>query len=330
MKAVVFPVQNSAHFTDIDMPKLAANQVLVKVRASGICHTDFEVMRANYGTSTFPIVPGHEYAGDIVDIGADVTTCAIGDRVAVDPNIECGCCNACQRGWTHLCQNLNAYGVTKNGGFAEYSCVDEKAVVQIGDLPFDLAALAEPMGCVLNGMDAAVSTDTRHGLIFGAGPMGLLMAIALRFAGKENVTLVDMDDARLSLADTIGFDTLHAQSDDLKKWHQTADLAVDATGNIAVAQNLVTYVASGGTGLFFGVCGQNDRISMSPFEIFRRQLRLVGTHSLNHNIPAALDIIRASQDHLGPVISHKMDLEAIADVFKSGMPSGSMKVQACF
>ena len=157
MQSIVFADKNQVAFTNLPDPKPGADEVVVDVRASGICHTDIEVLRGNYGTSAFPLVPGHEYAGEVSAVGADVTRVSVGDRVVVDPNIECGTCRACQRGWAHMCETLGAYGVTQNGGFADRSVVKASAVHSIGEMPFEIAALAEPLGCVLNGLEAAQS-----------------------------------------------------------------------------------------------------------------------------------------------------------------------------
>jgi len=117
MKAIVFTGAHQVEVTDLPDPKPGPSDVVVEVKASGICHTDFEVLKDNYGTGAFPVVPGHEYAGVIAELGENVTGLRVGDRVVVDPNLECGTCRSCKRGWAHLCENLGAYGVTTHGGW---------------------------------------------------------------------------------------------------------------------------------------------------------------------------------------------------------------------
>lgn len=327
MKAIVFPSKGVVEVCDLPDPVAAARTVVIDVHASGICHTDFEVLRANYGTGAFPVVPGHEYAGVIAEVGSEVTNLKVGDRVVVDPNISCGACPACRRGWGHLCDALEAYGVTQNGGFAEKSVVAAAAVHPIGDMPFDVAALAEPMGCVLNGLEAAQAAKAGNALIFGAGPMGLMLAIGLAAQGVEDVTFVDLDDTRLAFAETMGFAGISAGSAELSQWSQRADLCIDATGVPQVAAGLIDHTANGGTVLFFGVCPAEARIEISPFEVFRRQLSVVGSHSLNHNIPAAVEALRSFKGDLSGLVSHRLPLNELLPVFTDGPAKGSLKIQ---
>lgn len=328
MQAIVFTDQNQVSFTDLPDPQPGSGEVVVDVRASGICHTDIEVLRGNYGTSAFPLVPGHEYAGEVSSVGPNVTDVSVGDRVVVDPNIECGTCRSCQRGWAHMCETLGAYGVTQNGGFADKSLVKASAVHSIGDMPFEIAALAEPLGCVLNGLEAAQSSRAENAMIFGAGPIGMLLALGLKAGGNKDVTLVDIDETRLEFAESFGFQAVVAGSAQLEGLHQSVDLVADATGVPAVAGKLTNYIANGGVGLFFGVCPSEAGIEISPFELFRRQLTLAGSHSLNHNIPEALSALGKIGEDVKRLVSHRLSTEEIAEVFKGGPPASSLKIQS--
>ena len=114
-KAVIFSEPNKVTITDVDEPFVGDNDVLIQVKSSGICHTDYEILRGNYGSNSFPLIPGHEFAGMIAKVGSNVKDFKVGDRVVVDPNIGCDHCQACFRGWVHLCENLGAYGVLDGG-----------------------------------------------------------------------------------------------------------------------------------------------------------------------------------------------------------------------
>lgn len=204
------------------------------MRAAGLCHTDIDVLHGRYGTGAFPLVPGHEYAGTIEAVAEDVTSVKPGDRVAVDPNIPCGQCPACAKGLTNLCSALKAYGVTENGGFAEYGVVAADHVHRIGDLAFETAALAEPLACVLNGLGAAGVGAGGHvpgnALIFGAGPIGLLMALSLKASGAAKVAVADISEQRLAFAASLGLVPLVSGSQDLAAQARGFDFVVDVAG----------------------------------------------------------------------------------------------------
>lgn len=328
MKAVCYPAAGRVELAELPDPEPGAGEVLVAVKASGICHTDIDVLHARYGPGAFPVVPGHEYAGEVIEVGAGVSAVAVGDRVVIDPNFGCGTCRACREGRSNLCAGLGAYGVTKNGGFAEISVVRAENLVPIGTMPYVTAALAEPMGCVLNGVSALAPKAGQTALIFGAGPIGLLIGMALRTRGIDSITLADIDDDRLALAESFGFAGVAAGSAGLAALRHQIDLTADATGNAGVAGGLIGYTASGGKCLFFGVCPPDARIEISPFEVFRRQLTLVGTHSLNHNIPESLEAIRATGPGIARLVSHRLSLREITETLAGAKRRGSLKIQA--
>ena len=329
MKAITYKSHGEVQSNDIAEPSAGSDDVVIRVHASGICHTDIDILYGRYGNSTFPLVPGHEYAGEIVATGNNVVNFTTGERVVVDPNIHCGNCKACMKGLFNLCDKLGAYGVTVNGGFAEHSVVHKDNVVPIGDLSYGVAALAEPVGCVLNGLDAFDTDAVENALVFGAGPIGMLMALCLRTRGVNDVTMVDLDESRLSLAESFGLTAIAAGSSQLDGLKKAVDLAVDATGVPKVAEGLIDYAANGGNVLFFGVCPPGEKVAISPNEVFRRQIRLAGTHSLNHNIPESLEAIKSIGPDINKLISHRVELSEIKGYLdKSNSQSGSLKIHA--
>ena len=329
MKAIVFTEKNKISYQDITTPSLEKEQVLIAVRASGMCHTDLEILRGNYGSSAFPLVPGHEYAGTVVQIGDEVTKVKVNDNVVVDPNIECGYCLSCQNNNAHLCETLGAYGVTVNGGFEQYSVVHQNALHDIEALPFHIAALAEPLGCALNGVGAVNAGASNNALIFGAGPMGLLFALAAKDKGAKKITFVDISSDRLILAESMGFNAMQSNEENLANLNKEFDLVVDATGLIKVAEKLINFVCDGGKIMHLGVCPPDAKMEIAPFEIFRRQLTIAGSHSLNHhNITEALATIHNCIPELEKIVTHKLNAEDIATYMQKGSPIDSLKIQA--
>ena len=332
MKAIRFAAAGVAGMADLEMPGIKPGHALVRVRAAGLCHTDIEVLHGRYGVGAFPLVPGHEYAGTVEVVADDVVAVKPGDRVAIDPNIPCGHCPACRKGLTNLCAALKAYGVTENGGFAEFSLVAVDHLHGIGDLGFATAALAEPLACVLNGLSAAGVEAGKSvpgsALVFGAGPIGLLLALSLRAKGVASVAVADISEQRLAFAQTLGLEPLVSGSQELAARARGFDFVADATGVTKVVEGMVGFTADGGTALVFGVCAPDARISVAPFEIFRRQIRLAGSHSLNRNIPQALDILKRDDGTMARLVSHRLPLSELLPFFaKSSGDPATMKVQ---
>lgn len=324
MKALVFKEIGAAAIEEIAKPRPGPKDVLIEVAATGVCHTDLDILHGRY-LGAYPVVPGHEIAGTIIETGAAVRDVAVGDRVAVDPLIICGQCAACRAGRPSLCAELKAYGATSDGGFAPYVAVDAGNVHTIGSLPFHVAALAEPVACVMHGVDRSRARAGMRALIFGAGPIGLMMMMGLNARGVEDVTMVDLEPSRLDRAIKLGATTAAASG--MLEAAQQFDLVIDCTGVPTVCEGMPSFAADGGTLLFFGVCPPGVKAGFAPFEIFRRELTLVGSHSLSNNIPDALSVLAKLGPRAEALVSHRLPLEAIAEHMRSPVKGGTMKIQ---
>lgn len=332
MRAIQFIAKGEARLANLTIDDIPAGHALVKVKASGLCHTDIDVLHARYGDGAFPLVPGHEYAGVVDAVAADVAGLEIGTRVAVDPNLPCGTCPSCRKGLSNLCRDLKAYGVSHNGGFAEYSLVRADQLHRIGSMPFTVAALAEPLACVVNGLNSAGlrggAPVPEEALVIGAGPIGLLLALSLKAEGVKSVTVADINETRLAFAADLGLGGVFSGSAELTARRRSFHFVADATGIASVVEGLINLVADGGTALLFGVCAPDARISIAPFEIFRRQLRLVGSHSLNRNISDALAILEKDDGSMAQLVSHQLTLDEVLPFFtRKPTNPATMKVQ---
>lgn len=332
MEAICYTEKGVAVTKALPLPELRPGHALVRVRAAGLCHTDIDVLHGRYGEGRFPLVPCHEYAGVVEAVAGDVSRLAVGARVVIDPNLPCGTCRACLKGLTNLCRELKAYGVTEDGGFAEYSLVRTDHLYDIGNLDFHLAALAEPLACVLNGLGSAGlqagPKGTETALVFGAGPIGLLLALSLKAEGVVSVTVADINEGRLAFAAGLGLETAVSGSQALAERRRAFDFVADATGIARVVEGMIDFAADGGTVLVFGVCAPDQRISIAPFEIFRRQIRFAGSHSLNRNIPEALAILKRDEGAMAQLVSHRLPLgEVLPYITKKSADPATMKVQ---
>ena len=327
MRALVFESLGRAALRDMPDPQPGHGEVLVKVAATGICHTDTDILAGRY-LAAYPVVPGHEFAGTIIGLGAGVEASLLQARVAIDPLLPCGDCPACREGRYNLCASLAAYGATCNGAFAPLAVVRAANAHPIGDLPFDVAALAEPFSCVLHGVGQAHVRAGSRCLIFGAGPIGLMMMLALQTDKNADVTMADILPDRREAAASLGAQqALDANSLAPETLGERFDLVVDCTGVPAVCATLTGYARDAGTVLFFGVCPPGATIALSPNEVFRRELRIVGSHSLCGELPHALDCLRRLGPRAHALISHHLDLDEIATCFGQSRPQRAMKIQ---
>jgi D-altritol 5-dehydrogenase len=327
MKALVYPKIGEAHIDVVADPKPAADEILIAVSSTGVCHTDLDILHGRY-LSSFPVIPGHEVAGTVIEVGADVTAHAVGDRVAIDPLLPCGACAACRANRPSLCENLKAYGATSNGGFAPKLAVKATNAHSIMGLPFHVGALAEPFACVLHGIDRVNVSKATQAVIFGAGPIGLMMMMGLQARGIARVTMIDLEETRLERAIDLGADVVILGKDlQATSLPERFDLVVDCTGVASVCERMPEFAKDGATLLFFGVCPPDALARFSPFEIFRRELTLVGSHSLSFNLPDAIETLIQLGARAEKLVSHRLPLEDIAAQMLSPPKKGTMKIQ---
>ena len=214
MKAIVFPKAHQFEVQQVNDPTCEPDDVVVEVTSCGICGTDLHIFHAEY-MSDFPLIPGHEFHGKVVEVGKKVTGLKLGDRVAVDPNLYCGKCNNCRNEQSNQCTNLSVVGVTRDGGFAEYVTVPERACYAIPNHMTDTqAAFIEPLSCVVYALQRLRVYPADRVLIIGAGPMGLLLVQALRHSGASLITVLERQEHRLNMAKGMGANTIVLAGDE--------------------------------------------------------------------------------------------------------------------
>jgi 2-desacetyl-2-hydroxyethyl bacteriochlorophyllide A dehydrogenase len=313
MKAARIEQPGQATVISIAEPAPGADDVLIRVRAAGICGTDLHIFKGEY-EATYPIIPGHEFSGEVAAVGANVRNFRVGDRVTTDPNIPCNRCSSCQRNEPNQCKNLQAIGVTRSGGFAEYVLAPEGNVFSIGVLSYAAAALVEPLACVVWGLKRIDVQPGDSALVFGAGPMGILVAQGLKQAGAARVVATDVVPWRLELAQQLG-----ATETVLADAHQEAmlksiqpdgyDIVVDATGIPAVLESTFDYAKARGKVWVFGVTPRGTLAKFPAYEVFRRDLKIIGSFAVNRTFPQALTLIQSGAVQVELLISHQLLLD---------------------
>jgi 2-desacetyl-2-hydroxyethyl bacteriochlorophyllide A dehydrogenase len=289
MKAAVIAGIDQVEISTVGDPSPRPDEVVVDVAACGLCGTDLHILNGEFAPS-LPLIPGHEFAGVVVDAGAGVTDVAIGDRVAVDPSLYCYRCYYCRAGRNNLCENWGALGVSTAGGAAEFvavpaaNCVRLPGAVRLAD-----AALIEPLSCAIRGYDVLASQLGAHVLIYGSGTMGLMMLQLAKRVGAASVEIVDVNAAKLAVARRLGCSAVASSADEFDRargW----ELVVDATGNQQAIQDGIGRVAPGGTFLQFGVADYAARVMIEPYRIYNKEITITGSMAVLHSYERAAEL----------------------------------------
>ncbi len=306
MKALIFPEPRSMKIVDLPKPEAKLDQLVIKVAASGICGTDVHIYDGGF-TAEYPIVPGHEFAGEVVEVGPDCTRFNVGDRVAVEPNIPCNNCPECLRGEHHFCRNMAVPGVNQPGGMAEYVLVNERAAFDIGELSYELGALVEPLSCVLHATERMNIRLGEHVLIMGAGPIGLMMGRLVRARGAAQVDYLERSEDRLAYAKAMGLGDVYSDVKDVPE--KIFDCVADASGSsmlVSIAADRLTRPC--GRVLIFGVPGIGKKVELDHFRFYREEISLIASFTSLKNSMQAIDVMRTNVIKVEDIISHKISL----------------------
>jgi 2-desacetyl-2-hydroxyethyl bacteriochlorophyllide A dehydrogenase len=333
VKAAYYQARREIDVRDAPDPEPGPNEVLVRVAACGICGTDQHIFDGDFFPS-YPLIGGHELAGEVVALGPQRVETALraGDRVAVDPCLFCGSCFYCQRGQGNHCLNWNAIGVTRDGGFAEYVVAPTANVYPVGDMELEVAAFIEPISCVVYGLQRLRVPVGANALIYGAGPIGLLMLQLVRHGGASAVAVVDLKDDKLKLAQTLGAHDVvvgdSAADGALSEISPLGfDVVIDCTGVPPVVEHMFTHVRNNGKLLFFGVNPPDARIAVSPYDVYRKDLEIYGSFSLRYTFHAALALLESGAVDVKPLLSDRFPIEGFPQALALAGSGDAFKVQ---
>ncbi len=291
MKAARLYAKEEIRVEDIPMPKISADEILIKTGASFICGTDVRFYQnGKPNTASEPLVLGHELAGTIAEVGSAVTNYAVGMRVAVAPNYGCGTCDQCVSGDSHLCRDSVAIGVNVDGGFAEYVRIPAPAVRQGNVTPlnqtisFAEAALAEPLSCVYNAYEKIGIYPGDRVLVIGAGPIGLMHARVAYLAGAATVFINDISEERLQLTQKLIPDIITLSSKNLEAElrdatnGRLADVVITAASVGAIQEMAFKLAGLNGRVMFFGGLPKGKScVTLDTNEIHYKLLTVCGT-----------------------------------------------------
>jgi 2-desacetyl-2-hydroxyethyl bacteriochlorophyllide A dehydrogenase len=328
MKAVVLPQPGAVSLERLPDPAPAPEGVVVAPDACGICGTDIHIIDGEFVGTHYPIVPGHEFSGEVVAIGRDVRDLRVGDVVAVEPSIFCGRCHYCRLGRGNLCENLDAIGVLRqNGGCAELVAVPAaRAFVLPDGLPRSWGPLIEPVSCAIHGFDRLSLRIGDNVLIYGAGTIGLILCSLAVHQAAGSVSVVDHNPARLAGALAAGAHHVAIRADELdhpEGW----EAVIDATGSPQAIEDGLRRVRRGGSFLLFGVADQAATASFSPFRIYNDELRIIGSMAILHSFERAREIVAAGIIDADTLITDRVALEDYADAVAAFRRGDGLKIQ---
>ena len=309
MKAAILEAVEKVVVKDIPAPTPKPDEVVIKVKTCGMCGTDLKLYNGQY-TARVPVVPGHEYAGEIVEVGKNVKNLKTGQRVVSDPNESCGKCYWCRNHQPCFCNDLAAYGVLRDGGFAEYCLANEKGAYPIPEgLDDEAAAFAEPVSCVVHALDRMNLLAGETVLIIGGGPIGqIFLQFALNSAARK-VLLATRGEARIRMAREFGaHGVINPRESDLKEQVLAAtdgmgpDVVVEAVGHPKTIEQAVDLPKRGGRVLIFGFAPQGEKASFIPFNVLSRELTIMGSWVNPYTYSRALDVLASGKINVKPLI----------------------------
>ena len=314
MQAMLLKQYMNLELVEMPEPTIGPDDVLVRVRACGICGSDVHGLDGSTGRRLPPLVMGHEAAGEVVEFGANVTDLKAGDRVTFDSTVYCGRCFFCSRGDINLCDNREVLGVSpgpyrRHGAFAEYVSVPRRIMYRLPDnLSYEQAALIEAVSVGVHAVNLTPITLGDTAVVVGSGMIGLLTIQAVKHAGAARVIAVDTDDDRLRRSLELGAtDTVNPKSTDAAEAiraltdGQGAAVALECVGATEPIQTAIAGVRKGGTVTLVGNISPEIKLPLQS--VVSRQIRLQGSCASNGEYPASIELMSRGAIKVDSMIS---------------------------
>jgi L-iditol 2-dehydrogenase len=327
MKALVLSEYKKLDLVDVPRPEPAANEVLIRVHACGICGSDVHGFDGSTGRRIPPVIMGHEASGVVAAVGSSVGNFREGERVTFDSMISCGACDFCRRGAANLCDHRQVLGVSctefrRDGAFAEYVAVPERIVFRLPDaVSFEQAAMVEPVSVAVHAVNLTPVRLADTAVVVGAGMIGLLVIQAVKLAGCGRVFAVDLDDARLALARELGAEeTFNAKSCDVKAEllartnGRGADVALEAVGATQPIATAIACLRKGGALTLVGNVSPNVDLPLQA--VVTRELRVQGSCASSNDYPACIDLMSRGAMRVDRLITARVPLDEGASWFE--------------
>ncbi len=326
MKAAVFYSKEDLRIENIEKPEIiSADDVLIKVRACGICGTDMHIFDGDEGAAPTPMgtVLGHEFSGEVEEVGSGVTDIKAGDRVCVDPNQLCNNCDYCREGVGHFCEKMKGIGTTTNGGFAEYCVVPQSQVYKFDDkITYEEAAMTEPVACCLHGIDMCDIEPGAIVTVIGGGMIGLLMLQLAKIKGASKLVMIEPIAEKRIIAEKLGADiTIDPFNEDAEKVLEEKEInrintVIECVGNPATMKQAISIAGKKSTVMLFGLTKPGDEISVKPFELFKKEITLKASYINPYTQKRALSLINSKKTDVSSMIYKTISVDELPGLLK--------------
>ncbi|MEN6372747.1 MAG: L-threonine 3-dehydrogenase [Armatimonadota bacterium] len=303
-------------------PRIGSRDVLIKVRAAGICGTDLHIYswdEWSAGRVKPPVILGHEFCGDIVEIGSDVTKVSVGDYVSAECHMTCENCYQCKTNQRHICANVQLCGVDRNGAFAEYVSIPEQYIWKLDkSIPTELAAIFDPIGNAVHTVFAGDVAGMNMAVV-GCGPIGLASIQIARAAGATKIVGFDVSEVRMKMAEQMGADRIvdSAKEDTLAVAKDLTegigfDVVLEMSGNAKGIDNAIKMTRSGGQVTVLGLPKSPVTIDLAN-DVVMRGITMKGIHGrrMYETWYQVMRLIQSGRVDLMPVVTHKMKFEEV-------------------
>ncbi len=300
MKATIFDGPNSMRVGAWDMPVAGPGEVIVQTRAIGICAGDMYIFQGKNPYAKYPIIGGHEIAGQIVEVDPGVNGLSAGEQVVVEPFLGCGTCYPCRIGKPNCCANLQIIGIHRAGGFAEYVVAPASNIHKTpAGMSATVASFAEPVAIGVQACRRGQVSAADTVLILGAGPIGLALIEVARARGAR-VIVADVLAERLEFARTLGAETLISDGDLLARVLERTNgegmpVVIEATGNVKAMESTVNLVAAGGRIVIVGLVKAGTPVQFPGLDFTRKEMTVVGSRASVNCFPEALELLASGR-----------------------------------
>ena len=335
MKASRFLGNKTFAVTDLPTPHAGPGELVLRNQVCGVCGTDVHIYHGEPGSADVnpPVVLGHEYSGEVVEVGEGVTGFAVGDHVTVDPNIYCGHCAYCQNGKKQLCPSMEAIGVTRDGGFAQYSRIPASQAFKLEPtVPWEAAAMAEPLACCLHGIDLAGIQVGDKVCVVGGGAIGLLMVQLAKLSGASQIVLSEPNEKRRQVGLQLGANAAldPTRTDAQEAFAQVLDgganVVIECVGNVPAVKSAFQFAGKGATVLLFSVPKVDATFDLPLFDVYKKELTIKGSFVNPDTHARAVALINSGKVDFDPIITHRFTLDQLPEAIAMQMSDASIKV----